>query len=59
MNRIVFFADGMIMEVQQSNNYLKRQIKTRRKFDGAIPYRFSRPYSLGEIKGYYEGRGRA
>ena len=49
MNRTVFFKDGTIMSVQQSNRYLKKQIAVKREIDGPIPYRFSGPYTTDEI----------
>ena len=55
MNKTVFFKDGMIMQVQQGNRYLKKQIAVTRSFV-KVPYRFSRPYSNEEINAYFRGR---
>lgn len=54
MNRRVFFKDGTIMEVQQGNRYLKKQIAVKRAYDGPVPYRFSCPYSNEEVTHYWE-----
>lgn len=55
MNRIVFFKDGTIMEVERGNAYLKKQIAVKRAYDGPVPYRFSGPYTRQEIETYWRG----
>lgn len=53
MNKIVFFKDGTIMEVQKGNRYLKKQIAVKRSFDGPVPYRFSRPFSCQDVDAFW------
>lgn len=53
MNRTVFFKDGVIMQVQRGNRYLKRQIATYRKYEGRVPYRFSGPYTVQEVDNFH------
>lgn len=42
----VFFKDGVIIEGPRAA--VKRAIKTKRQYDGPIPYRFSRPWEPSE-----------
>lgn len=53
MNKVVFFKDSTIMEVERGNRYLKKQIAVKREYDGPVPYRFSAPYSREEVEKYW------
>ena len=53
MNRIVFFIDGSILQVERGNRYLKKQIALMRRINGPVPYRFSGPFPSDAIFAYW------